>query len=170
MFWDIVGFGILTGGYLMQVFFFSVQTYTQQYFYYFVYSCRLSASKTLHTHKAKVKLYEQEAKANETQNMFQENKSPPHLQPQLQQMQHQSNEFKLKVYIKKMLNYSVTFNSSFLIVGSLSEAYFYSMTMMGNILSVTLGFLYAFFIVHPFMYSLDKEIKSPYQYFEKRYR
>jgi Na+/proline symporter len=51
----------------------------------------------------------------------------------------------------------------------LSESYMYGVRMVINIVSVTLGYLYAFFIVQPFMYSLDEDIKTPYQYFEKRY-
>ncbi len=73
-------------------------------------------------------------------------------------------------FIKLLINYSVSFNSSFLIVGSISEAYFYGVRMFGNVLSVSLGYVYAFLIVQPFMYSLDEDIKTPYQYFERRYR
>jgi len=120
----------------------------------------LSLSKTIERRKnAKIKLSQQEMQLNENQIMFNEEKKP---EPK--------KKFDKKAYIKKIINYSVAFNSSFLIVGSMSESYFYSITMVGNILSVTLGFIYAFLIVHPFMYSLDKEIKTPYQYFEKRYR
>lgn len=73
-------------------------------------------------------------------------------------------------FIKTCINYSVSFNSSFLIVGSLSESFLYGVRMVGNIFSVTLGYVYAFLIVQPFMYSLDDDIKTPYQYFERRYR
>jgi hypothetical protein len=122
----------------------------------------LSASKTLNNYKAKVSQYQNEAKAKENQSMFGETKNSQQVNMQSQQQLPttlvNSNQFNMKAYIKKMINYSVAFNSSFLIVGSLSEAYFYSITMVGNILSVTLGFLYAFFIVHPFMYSLEKVI------------
>ena len=137
MFWDFIGFGILTGGYLM-----------------------LSMSKTLERHKAKIKLAQQATTLTENQTMFSEQKRP----------EAAKKKFDLKTYTKKIINYTVGFNSSFLIVGSMSESYFYSITMVGNIISVTLGFVYAFLIVHPFMYSLDAEIKTPYQYFEKRYR
>ena len=81
----------------------------------------------------------------------------------------QEEKYNKKKLIKAIINYCVTFNSSFLIVGSLSESYLYGVRMMINIVSVTLGYLYAFFIVQPFMYSLDEDIKTPYQYFEKRY-
>ena len=129
MSWDFIGFGILTGGYLM-----------------------LSLSKTLDRRRAKNKLNQQPTTQNTNQTTTKKKK------------------FELKPYIKKIINYSVAFNSSFLIVGSMSESYFYSITIVGNIISVLLGFMYAFLIVHPFMYSLDKEIKTPYQYYEKRYR
>ncbi|CAF0766699.1 unnamed protein product [Brachionus calyciflorus] len=76
----------------------------------------------------------------------------------------------LSKYIKVIVNYCVTFNSAFLIVGSLAESYLYGVRMVGNIISITLGFIYAFLIVQPFMYSLDEDIKTPYQYFERRYR
>ena len=149
MFWDFIGFGILTGGYLM-----------------------LSASKTLNTYKAKVREYQNEAKSKENQSMFNDTKNTQQIPIQSQQHipANNSSKFNMKAYTKKIINYSVAFNSSFLIVGSMSEAYYYSITMVGNIFSVTLGFLYAFFIVHPFMHSLPPEIKTPYQYFEKRYR
>jgi len=122
----------------------------------------LSASKTLNNYKAKVSQYQNEAKSKENQSMFAENNNSQQANMQSQQQLPKtlvnSNQFNMKGYIKKMINYSVAFNSSFLIVGSLSEAYFSSITMVGNILSVTLGFLYAFFIVHPFMYSLEKVV------------
>ena len=73
-------------------------------------------------------------------------------------------------FIKTLINYAVTFNSAFLIVGSLSEAYLYGVRMVGNIISVLLGYVYAFTVVQPFMYSLEQDIKTPYQYFSKRYR
>lgn len=72
-------------------------------------------------------------------------------------------------YLKVIINYCMTFNSAFLVVGSLAESYFYGARMIGNIISITLGYIYAFFIVHPFMYSLEDDIKTPYQYFERRY-
>lgn len=72
-------------------------------------------------------------------------------------------------YLKVIINYCMTFNSAFLVVGSLAESYWYGARMIGNIISITLGYIYAFFIVHPFIYSLEDEIKTPYQYFERRY-
>ena len=155
MLWDFIVFGILTGGYLM-----------------------LSLSKTLERHKSKIKQAQREQMApGENQIMFSDTKKPAnHHHNHNHNHNHHHKEsvratptFELKPYIKKIINYSVSFNSSFLIVGSMSESYFYSITMVGNIISVTLGFVYAFLIVHPFMYSLDAEIKTPYQYFEKRY-
>lgn len=40
---------------------------------------------------------------------------------------------------KSILNHVITFNASFLIVGGLSESYFYGVRMIGNIISVCLG-------------------------------
>ena len=82
----------------------------------------------------------------------------------------QPPKFNWKKYIKQIINYCVAYNSSILIVGSLSESYYSSLTMMGNILAISMGYVYALVLVHPFTYSLDKEIKTPFQYFEKRYR
>jgi hypothetical protein len=73
-------------------------------------------------------------------------------------------------FVKTLINYSMSFNSAFLIVGSLAEAYLYGVRMVGNIISVSLGYVYAFFIVMPFMYSLDDDIHTPFDYFAKRYR
>lgn len=70
---------------------------------------------------------------------------------------------------KLILNYCSTFNSSFLIVGSLAESYFFGVRMVGNIASVSIGYVYALFLVLPLTTNLDENIKTPYQYFEKRY-
>jgi hypothetical protein len=75
-----------------------------------------------------------------------------------------------KSLIKTMINYSVSFNSSFLIVGSLSESYLFGIRMVGNIFAVLIGHFYSAILVQPFLYSLDKSIKTPYHYFAKRYR
>lgn len=74
------------------------------------------------------------------------------------------------IFFKSVVNYCVSFNSAFLIVGSLSEAYLYGVRMYGNILSVFLGYVYSSTLVHPFFYSFKDEISSPYHYFQKRYR
>ncbi|CAF0712364.1 unnamed protein product [Brachionus calyciflorus] len=77
---------------------------------------------------------------------------------------------KLKKHlVKSIINYSISFNSSFLVVGALSEAYLFGIRMIGNIISVFLGQIYSFFIIHSFMYSFGDEIKTPYEYLEKRY-
>lgn len=69
--------------------------------------------------------------------------------------------------MKSIINHSITFNSSFLIVGGLSESYLYGLKMLPNIAAVMLGYMYALLIVYPFMYSLD--LKSPYDYLKRRY-
>ena len=94
-----------------------------------------------------------------------------HLDPEAKRAaEKKAASYAKKKFIKQLINYSVSFNSAFLVVGSMSEAYFYGVRMVGNILSVSLGYVYAFAFVQPFMHSLDDDIKTPYQYFGKRYR
>lgn len=75
----------------------------------------------------------------------------------------------LSKYIKVVINYCVAFNSSFLIVGTLAESYLFGVRLTGNIIAIILGFIYAVIIVHPFTYSLDEDIKNPFDYFKQRY-
>lgn len=70
---------------------------------------------------------------------------------------------------KSLVNYGMSVNSSFVIVGTLSEAYLYGVRMVGNILSVLLGFLYASYLVLPVLHSLEHDIKTPFEYFSRRY-
>ncbi|RNA35226.1 Sodium-coupled monocarboxylate transporter 1 [Brachionus plicatilis] len=72
-------------------------------------------------------------------------------------------------YLKVVINYCMTFNSAILVVGSLAESYFLGVRIMGNIIGISIGYIYAALVVHPLMYSLDSDIKTPYQYFERRY-
>lgn len=76
---------------------------------------------------------------------------------------------KKKHLMKSLINYSISFNSSFLIVGGLSESYLYGVRMVGNIISVLLGHFYSFMVIHPFLYSLESSFKTPYDYLQKRY-
>jgi hypothetical protein len=85
-------------------------------------------------------------------------------------LRHASTQMSCVEYARLAVNYSASFNSAFLVVGSLSEAYLYGVRMVGNIISVFLGFVYALLIVQPFMCSLDAAVTSPYVYFAKRYR
>jgi len=71
--------------------------------------------------------------------------------------------------VKIIINYCSSFNSSFVIVGSLTESYYYGVRMVGNIMAVSIGYIYAFLLVIPFMTSLEHDIKTPYQFFERRY-
>lgn len=71
---------------------------------------------------------------------------------------------------RAVIDYSITFNSSFLIVGGLSESYLYGVRMLGNILSVCIGHVYALLVIYPFMYSLSDECRTPYHYLKLRYR
>lgn len=56
-----------------------------------------------------------------------------------------------------------------MIVGSLAESYYFGIRMYSNIFAVLLGYVYAFFLVLPLTTNLDESIKTPYQYFERRY-
>ena len=82
----------------------------------------------------------------------------------------QEQKLKKRRLIKMVINYCASVNAAFLLVGSLSETYYYGVRIIGNVISVVIGYIYAYFIVQPFLYSLDEDIKTPYQYFEKRYR
>ena len=61
------------------------------------------------------------------------------------------------------------FNSVFILVGLITETYLYGGRVVGNLISMSIGYILAFTILNPFFYNLDKDIKSPYQYLEKRY-
>lgn len=73
-------------------------------------------------------------------------------------------------YIKQLVNSYASFNSSMIIVGFITETYLYGGRLMGNIFSVTIGYLVAFFLMQPLLLRLSKEsVKTPYEYFERRY-
>lgn len=81
--------------------------------------------------------------------------------------QEASNEnFKL---LKMTLNSYAAFNSVITCIGFLTETYLYGARLLFNILSVTIGYIIAFLILHPLIYNLDKSIKTPYQYLSQRY-
>lgn len=79
------------------------------------------------------------------------------------------SELLSKTFWKSVINYSISSNSSFLVVGGLSESYLYGVRMLGNIFSVCLGQIYCALIVYPFMYSLDSSCRTPYDYLKLRY-
>lgn len=154
MSWEWLSFGLFTGGYLM-----------------------LSGYKTFQ--RFKLTLQPPKPVSNEIEKI-------PN-QPVIKK-----NNFAFKKYMKQIINYCVSYNSSILVVGSITESYFFSLTMMTNILAISLGYIYAVIFIHPFTYryfdllfyfiicffhyffflifSLEKEIKTPFQFFEKRYR
>lgn len=72
-------------------------------------------------------------------------------------------------YIKVVINYCVTFNSSIIILGSLVESYLFGVKIIGNVIGFSLGYLYAILFIHPMMYSLEDDIKTPFQFFERRF-
>jgi Na+/proline symporter len=147
MFWEQIGFGVFIGAYLT-----------------------LSMITTLHAgvkckRAAAVKSTNKVA-SHSTKTAADITKQPVEAAAEAES-EHQSEYTE---YARKAINYSAGFNSAFLIVGSLSEAYLYGVRMVGNIISVFLGFVYAMALVQPFMYSLDASLTTPYHYFAKRYR
>jgi hypothetical protein len=70
---------------------------------------------------------------------------------------------------KFILNSYFSFNSVVIGIGFITETYLYGGRLLLNLLSVSIGYLIAFLIVHPVIYNLDKKIKSPYEYLQYRY-
>jgi Na+/proline symporter len=79
--------------------------------------------------------------------------------------------FKLKPnpLLKAILNFYTIFLSPILFIGFASESYLVGSQLFGNLFSVSIGYFIAFFLVIPIIYNLDKSIKTPYEYFEKRF-
>ena len=73
-------------------------------------------------------------------------------------------------FYKSVINDCVKFNSTIIIVGGLSESYLYGVRMLGNLISVLLGYIYALVLIQPMMFRLSDKIQTPYDYFEKRYK
>ena len=70
---------------------------------------------------------------------------------------------------KFILNSYLSFNSVVIGIGFITETYLYGGRLLLNLLSVSIGYLVAFLILHPVIYNLDKKIKSPYEYLQYRY-
>jgi hypothetical protein len=70
---------------------------------------------------------------------------------------------------KFILNSYLSFNSVVIGIGFITETYLYGGRLLLNLLSVSIGYLIAFLIVHPVIFNLDKKIKSPYEYLQYRY-
>jgi hypothetical protein len=151
MSWEQIGFCVFVSGYIM-----------------------LSTVKTVDKYRAQLKKHKDEKKQQRRikNRVVTTSVIEAYSEDEQEALRLQKKELNLNNYrfVKTLINYSVSFNSAFLIVGSLSEAYLYGVRMVGNIMSVSLGYLYSFLIVQPFMYSLDADIETPYHYFSKRYR
>ena len=80
-----------------------------------------------------------------------------------------ANKSSLKTAILVINSYS-SFNSIIAFVGIVTETYLYGATVMLNYLSVSLGYVFAFFILEPFFYDLDNKIVTPWEYLEQRYK
>ena len=70
--------------------------------------------------------------------------------------------------LKFVLNSYASFNSVVVCIGYITETYLYGGRVLLNGLSISIGFLVAFFILHPVIYNLES-IKSPYEYLQYRY-
>ena len=69
--------------------------------------------------------------------------------------------------IEVWLNSYCSFNSSVTYVGLVDETYYYGARLLLNAVSVGLGYLFSLLFLQPFLYSID--VKSPYEYLQKRY-
>lgn len=71
--------------------------------------------------------------------------------------------------LKFILNSYASFNSIVICIGFISETYLYGGRLLMNLVSVSIGYLVAFFILHPVVYRL-KSSRTPFEYLQHRYR
>ena len=71
--------------------------------------------------------------------------------------------------LKTIISSYAAFNSVITCIGFLTETYLYGARLLLNILSITIGYIIAFLLLHPLVYNLDKSIKTPYEYLSQRY-
>lgn len=71
---------------------------------------------------------------------------------------------------KHILRSMLSFKSSILVIGLMTETYLYGGRLMGVLVSKSFGYILAVLFMRSFLFKLDKKsIKTPYEYFEKRY-
>ena len=71
--------------------------------------------------------------------------------------------------LRTTLNSYAGFNSVVICIGFITETYLYGARLLFNLLSVSIGYIVAFVILHPVVHGLDTVIKSPYEYLSQRY-
>ena len=72
-------------------------------------------------------------------------------------------------HIKVLLSFYAMFLSPILFLGFATETYLVGSQLLINLVSVTIGYIIAFVFLLPIIFGLDKSIKTPYEYFEKRF-
>lgn len=81
----------------------------------------------------------------------------------------QSKKVKFKT-IKFVLTSFTSFNSSTFFVGFVTETYLYGPPLFGNLISVTIAYLFNFIFLHGRVYRMDKNIKTPFEYFQQKFQ
>lgn len=71
--------------------------------------------------------------------------------------------------IKFCIGVYANYHSVFIFVGLTVETYLYGAKMYTNIFALMIAYIVVGIIIQPFLYDLDKTIKTPYEYFERRY-
>ena len=77
---------------------------------------------------------------------------------------------KLMDFVKIAVSVYTSLNSLMVFVGLISETFLYGAKMYSNFFAVTIAYIFVAIFIQPFMYDLDKSIKTPYQYLERRYQ
>ena len=71
--------------------------------------------------------------------------------------------------LKFCLSFYASYNSIMLFIGMPTEIYLYGSKFYCNICAVLIAFAVAGLFLQPFFYDLDKSIKTPYEYLERRF-
>lgn len=72
-------------------------------------------------------------------------------------------------HIKVLLSFYAMFLSPILFLGFTSETYLVGSQLLINLVSAAIGYIIAFTFILPVIFGLDKSIKTPYEYFERRF-
>lgn len=72
-------------------------------------------------------------------------------------------------HLKVLLSFYALFLSPILFIGFATETYLVGSQLLINLASVTIGYIIAFVFLLPIIFGLDKSIKTPYEYFQKRF-
>jgi Na+/proline symporter len=72
--------------------------------------------------------------------------------------------------LKFAVNYYSSFNSVMVFIGLTTQVYLYGVKLFCNLFAITIAFIIVGLTIQPFLYDLDKSIKTPYEYLEKRYK